>query len=149
MLPVRRFLLALVRKNRPWSEISFSLRSLPVRAFDSLAQGFSISLARRRSSCPPPSPNVVRTHPLERYRAFRDSAPCLSSAITCRRTPNWSAEEAHLVNTILNQPYRRRVSIDWLNIEDSQLAASLEGEPGPTPAGKNLPHYSCPKTRSR
>ena len=44
------------------------------------------------------------------------------------------------MNTILNQSYHRRVSIDPLNREDSQLAASLEGEPGPTLAGKNLPH---------
>ena len=39
-------------------------------------------------------------------------------------------------NTILNQPYRRRVPTDRLSREDSQLAASLEGNPGPTPAGK-------------
>ena len=51
-------------------------------------------------------------------------------------------------NTILNQPYRRRVSTDRLNREGSQLAASLEGEPGPTPAGKTLPH-SYPETRFR
>ena len=51
-------------------------------------------------------------------------------------------------NTILSQPYRRRVSTDRLNREGSQLAASLEGEPGPTPAGKTLPH-SYPETRFR
>ena len=49
-------------------------------------------------------------------------------------------------NTILSQPYRRRVSTDSLNREGSQLAVSLEGEPGPTPAGKSLP-YSYPETR--
>ena len=49
------------------------------------------------------------------------------------------------MNTFLNQPYRRRVSTDWLNPEDSQLAVPLEGEPGPTPAGKTLPR-SYPKT---
>ena len=47
--------------------------------------------------------------------------------------------------TILNC---RRVSTDRPNREGSQLAASLEGEPGPTPAGKTLPH-SCPETRFR
>ena len=52
------------------------------------------------------------------------------------------------MNTILNQPYRRRVSTDRLNRDGSQLAASLEGEPGPTPAGKTLPH-SYPETRFR
>ena len=51
-------------------------------------------------------------------------------------------------NTILSQPYRRRVSIGRLNREGSQLAASLEGEPGPTPAGKTLPH-SYPEIRFR
>ena len=35
------------------------------------------------------------------------------------------------MNTILNQPNRRHVSTDRLNREDSQLAASLEGEVQP------------------
>ena len=56
-----------------------------------------------------------------------------------RRTPE---------NTILSQPYCRRVSTNRPNREGSQLAASLEGEPGPTPAGKTLPH-SYPETRFR
>ena len=56
-----------------------------------------------------------------------------------RRTPE---------NTILSQPYCRRVSTDRPNREGSQLAASLEGEPGPTPAGKTLPH-AYPETRFR
>ena len=51
-------------------------------------------------------------------------------------------------NTVLNPPYRRRVSTDRLNRDGSQLAASLAGEPGPTPAGKTLPH-SYPETRFR
>ena len=51
-------------------------------------------------------------------------------------------------NTVLSQPYCRRVSTDRPNCEGSQLAASLEGEPGPTPAGKTLPH-SYPETRFR
>ena len=54
-----------------------------------------------------------------------------------RRTPE---------NTILSQPYCRRVSTDRSDREGSQLAASLEGEPGPTSAGKTLPH-SYPETR--
>ena len=57
-----------------------------------------------------------------------------------RRTPG---------NTILSQPsYPRRVSTNRPNREGSQLAASLEGEPGPTPAGKTLPH-SYPETKLR
>ena len=51
-------------------------------------------------------------------------------------------------NTILSQPYCRRVSTDRPNREGSQLAASLEGKPNPTPAGKTLPH-SYPETRFR
>ena len=63
-----------------------------------------------------------------------------------RRTPE---------NTILSQRYCRRVSTDRPNREGSQLAASLEGEPGPTPAGKTLPHsysetrLSCRRERVR
>ena len=57
-----------------------------------------------------------------------------------RRTPE---------NTILSQPYCRSFSTDRSDREGSQLAASdLEGEPGPTPAGKTLPH-SYPETRFR
>ena len=58
------------------------LRNLPVRAFDSRAQGSSPPMARRRSSCPPPSANLVRTHPIENYQALRGSSPCLSRAAT-------------------------------------------------------------------
>ena len=56
-----------------------------------------------------------------------------------RRTPE---------STIISQPYCRRVSTNGPNGEGSQLASSLEGEPGPTPAGKTLPH-SYPETRFR
>ena len=74
-----------------------------------------------------------------------------SLPLACRRPP-----EGHQIgarkrrtpeNTILSQPYCRRVSTDNRpNRKSSQLAASLEGEPGPTPAGKTLPH-SYPETR--
>ena len=59
-----------------------SFKNLPVRAFEFRAQGFSPPLARRPSSCAPPSPNLVRTHPIENYQALRDSPPCLSRAAT-------------------------------------------------------------------
>ena len=125
-----------------------SLRNLPVQACDSRAQGFSPPLARQRSSCPPPSPNLVRTHPIvEYYQALRDSAPCLSRAATLPKGTKLGLGKRRAPgNTIiLSQPYRRRVSTDRLNREGSQLAASLEGEPGRTPAGKTLPH-SFPET---
>ena len=73
-------------KNRPWSEISFSLRHLPVRAFDFRAQSFSTILVYQRSSCSPRSPNLVRTQPKD--RAFRDRVPCLLRTTTSRRAPN-------------------------------------------------------------
>ena len=94
ILPVRRSMSALVGQKQTWSEISFSLKNLRVRAFDSRAKGFSTPLARRRSSCPPPSPNLVHTHLIERYQALRDSDFRLSRATTSRRAPNRSAEEA-------------------------------------------------------
>ena len=101
------------RKKQTVVRDSFSLRNLPVRASDSCAQGFSTSLARRRSSCPPPSPNLVRTHPIERYQALRDSAPCLSRAATSRRAPNWNLEDArtwehHPQPTIIPPPRLNR-----------------------------------------
>ena len=162
ILSVRRSMLAFVvgRKQtvaRHGADISFSLRNLPVRAFDSRAQGFSTPLARRRSRCPPPlpnlvrkPPNLVRKHPIERYRALRDSAPSLSRATTPPEGHQIGARKRRAPgNTMLSQPYRRRVSTDRLNHrEGSQLAASLGGESGPTPAGNTLP-YSYPETRLR
>ena len=134
-----------------WSDISFSLRNLPVCAFDSRAKGFSTPLARRRSSCPPPSPNLVRTHPIERCQTFcDDSAPYLSRAATPPEGHQIGARKrcAPGNTIILSQPYRHRVSTNRLNREGSQLAVSLEGDTGPTPAGKTLPH-SYLETRFR
>ena len=84
---------------------------------------------------------------VEYYQALRDSAPCLSRAATLPKGTKLGLGKRRAPgNTIiLSQPYRRRVSTDRLNREGSQLAASLEGEPGPTPAGKTLPH-SFPET---
>ena len=67
---------------------------------------------------------------------------------TPRRAPNWVSEEArtwerHPQPTIPPPRLNRQAES-----EGSQLAASLEGEPGPTPAGKTLPH-SYPETRFR
>ena len=134
ILPVRRSLLALVGRNRPWSEISFSLRNLPVRAIESRAQGFNTFMTRRRSSCPPPSPNLVRTHPIERYQAFRECPLPLA----CHNLPKGNKLElgrgAHLGNIILNQPYHRQ-PVDCIS----------RGEPDSTPAVKTFA-YSHPKT---
>ena len=137
------------KQKKTWSYISFSLRNLPVRAFDSRAQGFIPPLAHRRSSCLLPLPSLVRIHPIERYQALRDSVFCLSRAATPPEGHQIGARKRCAPgNTILNQPYHHRVSTNRLNREGSQLAASLEGEPGPIPAGKTLPH-SYPETRFR
>ena len=114
--------------------------------FPQKPSGSCFPLARRRSSSPPPSPNLVRTHPIEHYQALRDSPPCLSRAATLPKGTKLELGRGRTPgNTILSQPYRRRVSTDMPNREGSQLAASLESEPGPTPPGKTLPH-SYPKT---
>ena len=84
---------------------------------------------------------------LKTTNTLRDSAPCLSRAATPPEGHHIGARKRRASgNTILSQPYRRRVSTDRLNREGSQLTASLEGEPGPTPAGKTLPH-SYPETK--
>ena len=138
------------KKNDCGQTSAFPSENLPVHAFDSRAQGFSPPLARRRSSCPPPLPNLVRTHPIEHYQALRDNE--CSLPLACHHPP-----EGHLIgarkgrtpgNTILSQSYRRRVSTDRSNREGSQLAASLEDEPGPTPDENTLPH-SYPETKFR
>ena len=85
-------------------------------------------------------------------RALPGSPRQRSLPLACRHPP-----EGHQIgarkgvtpgNTILSQPYRRRVSTDRPNREGSQLAAPLEGEPDPTPAEKTLPH-SYPGNRFR
>ena len=75
-----------------------------------------------------------------------------SLPLACRHPPEdhqiGARKRRTTENTILSQPYCRRVSTDRPNRESSELTASLEGEPGPTPAGKTLPH-SYPETRFR
>ena len=85
-------------------------------------------------------------------RELPGSSRQCSLPLACRHPPEGHQIEARKrrtpENTILSQPYCRRVSTDRPNREGSQLAASLKGEPGPTPAGKTLPH-SYPETRFR
>ena len=137
------------KKKRPWSDISFSLRNLPVQACDCRAQGFSPPLASRRSSCPPPSPNLVRTHPIENYQALLNSDFCLSRAATLPKgTKLELGRGAHLGSPSSANYTAAASQQNRLKREGSQLAASLESEPGPTPAGKSLPQ-SYPETRFR
>ena len=152
-------------ENRPcWSEIHFSLRNLPVRAFDSRAQAFSSpspgsSMIVRRASLRPRQICCL-LHPIEhtiKYygthlrvlqrptrQAFREIATCLTRTASSRRAPNWSSDEAHRVNAILTQPKRRHVSTHRLNRVDSQMVPSHEGvSPAPNrqekPSHTNIP----------
>ena len=138
-------LVALVgRKKNVVRHQLFSQKPPDSRLWFSRTGGFSPPLARRRSSCPPPSPNLVRTHPIEHYQALRVSPPCLSRVATPPDGHQIGARKRRAPeNTILSKPYRHRVSIDRLNHEGSQSAASLEGETGPTPTGKTLPQCVC------
>ena len=99
ILSVRRFVLALVRRKPAVLREQFFLRNLPVRVFDSWAQGFSTPLPRYRSYYPPPLPNPVRTYQIKHYQALRDSSLCLSRANTSRKAPNWISEEEHTWGT--------------------------------------------------
>ena len=85
-------------------------------------------------------------------RSLPGSPRQCSLPLACRHPPEGYQIEARKgrtpQNIILSQPCPRRVSTDRPNREGRQLAASLEGEPGPTPAGKTLPH-SYLETRFR
>ena len=85
-------------------------------------------------------------------RALKGSLRQCSLPLACRHPPEGHQIEARKRrtpgNTILSPPYRRRVSTDRPSREDRQLAASLEGEPGPTPTGKTPPH-SYPEAKFR
>ena len=121
--------------------MSFFLRNLPVHAFDSRAKGFSPPLARRRSSCPPPSLNLVRTHPIEHYQALCDSAPCLShAAIPPERHQIGARKRRAPGNTILSQPYRRRVSTDRLIAKAASWLHLLRVSPALHHPPERLPH---------
>ena len=127
-------------------------------AFPSETSRFALSILAHRGSAIPWLGNdraALRLAESGAYPPDRElpgSPRQCSLPLACRHTP-----EGHQIgarrrrtpeNTILSQPYCRRVSTDRRNRESSQLAASLEGEPGPTPAGKTLPH-SYPETRFR
>ena len=110
-------------------------------------EGHQIGARKRRTP-----ENTILSQPCPPDRALPGSPRQCSLPLACRHPP-----EGHQIggrkrrapgNTILSQPYRRRVSTDRPNREGSRLAASLEGEPGPTPAKKTLP-LSYPETRFR
>ena len=127
-------------------------------AFPSETSRFALSILAHRGSALPGSstielpPALAESGAYPPYREPPGSPRQCSLPLACRHPP-----EGHQIgarkrrtpeNTILSQPYCRRVSADRSDREGSQLAASLEGEPGPTLAGKTLPH-SYPETRFR
>ena len=145
-LPIYRSLLALVGKKTvvrdqpchqkpPFSHVSFS-RTGVQHSPGSLAIELP-SILTESGACSPD-------------RALLGSPRQSPLPLACHHLPKGIklelGEGAHLGNTILNRPYCRHLSSDRLNREDSQFAASLEGDPGPAPARKTLPH-SYPKTR--
>ena len=97
-------------------------------SYDSRPQGFSTPLARAielPSALTKPgaySPDKTCHGTLARaavpYQTFRDSATCLSRATSSKGHEIGVLEEAHLVNTILNQPNRHRVSTGRLSRVD-------------------------------
>ena len=130
--------------------ISFPLRKLPVRAFDSRAQGFSpsvlVPLARPRPNCPPPSLNMVPTHAIERYAcACCGALPGfprqyhLLLPLACHLLPKRIKVAPGRGDTKLNQPNRHRFSTNWLKSVDSYLAPSFEGESGPYYTSQKAP----------
>ena len=126
-------LVALVGRNKTVSVISVSLRNLPVQACDSRAQGFSPPLARRRSTCPPPSPNLVRTHPIKHYQALRDSAPCLSRAATLPKVTKLElGRGAHLGTPSSTNHTAAMAESRWQPVLRVSPALHLPERPSPT-----------------
>ena len=143
------FLVGPRRKKPDHSQRSVFPSETSRLTFDSSAKGFSTPLARRAALRPSRIWCVLTRYCRALLRPTRLSATVPPAS---RVSP---PPEGHQVgarkrrvpgSTILNQPYRRRISPDRLNREDSQLTTSLEGDPGPTPAGKTLPH-SHPKNQ--
>ena len=121
-ISVRRSSLALVGRNRPWSGISFAseisrfapLNLSPNRVRQSPGSSTIelLSTLAEFSAYPPDRAcHSTLARSAATFQDFRDSAPYLSRANISRRAPNWSSEEARLVSTILDQPNRRRISI--------------------------------------
>ena len=134
-------LVALVRRNKTVVRHQFFLQKPP---------GSSLSFSRTGVQPSPGSLTIELpfafaesgTYPPD--RALPGSPRQCSLPLASRHPPEGrqigARKRCAPGNTIVSQPYRRRVSTDRLNSDGSQLAASLEGEPGPTSAGKTLPH---------
>ena len=125
-------------------------QKLPGSRFRFSRTGVQPSPSSQRSSCPPPSPNLVRIHLIDNYQALRDSAPCHSRAATLPKATKLELGRGVHLKTSSSANHTAAASQPTGRIAKaaSWLHLSLEGEPGPTPAGKTLPH-SYPETRFR
>ena len=84
----------------------------------------------------------MRTHSIEHYQALRDSVSYLFPVPPhlLKDTKLELGSGAHLGTSSSANHTAAASHPTGLNLEGSQLAASLKGKPGPTPAGKTLPH---------
>ena len=85
-------------------------------------------------------------------RALPGSLGQCSLPLACRHLPKGTklglGRGAHLGKPSSANHTTTVSQTDRLSREDSELPASLEGDPGPTPTGKDLPH-SYPETKFR
>ena len=109
---------------------------------------------------PPPSLNLVHTHPIEHYQALRDSAPCLSRAATLPkgiklglgRGGTW---EHHPQPTIPPPRLNRQAiakAASWLHLLRVSPAPHPPERPShthtPKPRFRGRGHTSCDPTRN-
>ena len=125
-------------------------------AFPSKTSRFALSILAHRGSAFPGSSTIdlpcafVESGAYPPDRQLPGSPRQCSLPLACRHPPEGPQIGARKrrtpENTILSQPYCRRVSTDRRNREGSQLAASVEGEPGPKPDSGGRGHeYSAIK----
>ena len=87
-------------RPKPCASLKKPHESCPFAAPCARAQGFSPPLARQRSNCPPPSPNLVRTLPASSHKSrpktFSFRGPCAGVQIP-RAERHWSWRSARRV----------------------------------------------------
>ena len=95
------------RKKTDRSQTSYFLfeTNSPVRAFDSRAQGLSTPLARRRSSYPPPTPNLVFIHPTEGTSVHRYACACAAEPY---HLPGFSRQMSPIASIVPPPPQGRQ-----------------------------------------
>ena len=126
ILPVRRSRLALLGRILAVVTNQFFFKNLPVLTFDLRGQGFRTPLARRRSSYPPSSPNLVLTHPTvstaTRLRVLRHPIRLSVTISPASRVPH--APEGHHIGVRERCTWRNRPDITKLPTLVNQPAGS-------------------------